>query len=76
MGDFLFQISNQTVYTIRRFFDKCGELIKTDGVMIIYSGEKGILKKYLRLHKEYTLVSEILMDSKEDGNVYIIKKTV
>ena len=59
-----------------RFFDKCGELIKTDGVMIIYSGEKGILKKYLRLHKEYTLFSEILMDSKEDGNVYIIKKTV
>ena len=48
--------------------------MKDNGVMIIYSCEKGILKKYIRLHKEYTLISEILMDSKDDGTVYIIKK--
>ena len=57
-----------------RFFEKAGELMKDNGVMIIYSCEKGILKKYIRLHKEYTLISEILMDSKDDGTVYIIKK--
>ena len=57
-----------------RFFEKSGELLKKDGIMIIYSTEKGILKKYIRLHKEFTIVSEVLMDTKDDGNIYIIKK--
>ena len=57
-----------------RFFEKSGELLKKDGIMVIYSTEKGILKKYIRLHKEFTLISEVLMDTKDDGNIYIIKK--
>ena len=58
----------------RRFFDKSGELLKKNGLIIVYSEERGILMKQLRLHKEFGMVYEHLMDSKEDFYVYVMEK--
>lgn len=59
----------------RRFFEKSFGLLKKDGIIIMYSAEMGIIKKYLRLHGGYELINSILMDAKKDGRIYIIRKT-
>lgn len=58
----------------RRFFDKAGEVLKEEGVIILVSEEMGIIKKYLRLNKKFRLINEIPFNSKENINIYIIMK--
>lgn len=58
----------------RRFFDKSNEILRDNGLMILASGEKGIIKKYLRLHSEYELIDEKVFSTKEEINLYIIRK--
>lgn len=58
----------------RRFFDKAGEVLKEEGVIILVSEEMGIIKKYLRLNKKFRLINELPFNSKENINIYIIMK--
>lgn len=58
-----------------RFFDKAKEILAPDATVIIYSNETGFVKKQLRLHKNYKLISETNMIKKTDFNLYIIKYT-
>lgn len=58
----------------KRFWAKSDELLKDDGVIIMVSGEMGLVKKYIRLMKKYRLVLECPLGSKDDSCVYVIKK--
>lgn len=60
----------------RRFFEKSSSLLRNNGLIICVSNEMGILKKQVRLHREFEVISEIVYDSKEGIYVFIIKKQV
>jgi tRNA G10 N-methylase Trm11 len=57
------------------FFRKSKEILKRDGVIIMYTNEIGFVKKHLRLNKEYKLMQETCMQTKNDFNLVIIKYT-
>ena len=52
------------------FFRKAVQLLKKDGIMMLYTNEIGHVKKQLRLHREYTLLQETMMQEK--GEYYLI----
>lgn len=56
----------------RRFFQKAGGLLKADGIMVLYSDQDGLIKKQIRLQKEWKLINEYDMDEVERFSVYII----
>lgn len=56
-----------------RFFDKTESILKSGGVIIMYSGEKNLIKKHLRLNKKYKLLREFVFNEKEDKNVFVIE---
>ena len=58
-----------------RFFEKSRTHLKNRGIMILYSGEKNIIKKYLRLLPEYKLLREFPMNSREGTGVFVIEYT-
>ena len=55
-----------------RFFKKTKEILKKQGVMIIYSGEKNLIKKHLRLNSNFKLFREFTMNEKEENYIFII----
>ncbi len=56
-------------------FLKCSEgHLKDGGIMIVYSSEKNLLKKHLRLNGSYKLLREFPMDSRGDAGVYVLMK--
>lgn len=59
----------------RRFFRKSKELLAAQGIIIMYSGEKDFVKKYLRFERDMKLVQEFLIDRREDTYVFIIELT-
>lgn len=56
-----------------RFFAKTESILKSGGVIIMYSGEKNLIKKHLRLNKNYKLLREFVFNEKEDKNVFVIE---
>lgn len=56
----------------QRFFQKAQEVLKPDGIMILYSNEKGYIKKQIRLNESWKLLKEICMNEKEGFSIYII----
>ena len=58
------------------FFYKSKEHLHNGGIVVISSNEVGFIKKYLRLHKEYRLLKEFLLDQKQDIHEYILKYQV
>lgn len=52
------------------FFGKALTHLKDDGVIVMYTGELGFVKKQLRLHREYHLLQETLMQTK--GEFYLL----
>ena len=58
----------------RKFFRKASEVLKVGGVMILYSNEKGYIKKQLRLREEWKMLKEFCLNEKEEFSVYIIMK--
>ena len=54
------------------FFEKSLKLLTGDGVIIMYSNENGFVKKQLRIHKEYHLLSEYVIREKEGYYLFII----
>jgi 23S rRNA G2445 N2-methylase RlmL len=57
------------------FFRKSKEILKKDAVIIMYTNEMSFVKKHLRLNKEYKLMQETCMQTKNDFNLVIIKYT-
>lgn len=55
------------------FFRKAKEILKADAVIIMYTNEMGFVKKQLRLNKEYELLEEICMQTKNDFNLVIMR---
>ncbi len=55
-----------------KFFEQSQKLIVAEGVLIMLSTEESIMKKQLRLHKDFQLVRQIPMRGME--NIFIIKK--
>ena len=55
------------------FLDKCAELLNEDGLIIMISKEKNLIKKQLRLSDKFSLLREFSFNSKENLNIYIIK---
>lgn len=57
-----------------RFFTKSLEILKKDGLIIMYSNEKGLVKKHLRLQPGFKLLREFSFYEKEGYSVFIIAK--
>lgn len=55
-----------------KFFEKAEEVLKPEGVMILYSNEKGHIKKELRFREGWKLLSEFCLNEKEDFSVFVI----
>lgn len=58
------------------FFEKAVELLKQEGMIIMYSNEKGFIKKQIRLNGRLKLLKEYCLDEKEDFALYIIMLSV
>ena len=56
-----------------KFFRKSKEILRDGAVVILYSNEEGFIKKQLRLTKEYRLLAEHCIRSKEHFYLYIIQ---
>ena len=56
----------------QRFFEKAEEVLRKDGIMILYSNEKGYIKKQMRLNENWKLLNEFCMNEKEEFFVYVI----
>lgn len=56
------------------FFEKSETILKKDGLIILYSNEKGLVKKYLRLSSAFKLVREFAFHEKEGYSVFVIVK--
>ncbi len=55
-----------------RFFEKAASLLREQGVIVMYSGENGFVKKYLRLRKDFYLKKEYCIREKEGYYLFII----
>lgn len=55
-----------------RFFDKALEILRKNGVIIMYTQEVGFVKKQLRLRGEYTLRQEYCMQDKKGFYLLVI----
>lgn len=56
----------------RQFFDKSVRLLAPGGVLVLYSGEEGFIKKQLRLHDRLKLKQEYPIRRKDGYMLYII----
>lgn len=52
------------------FFRKARDVLTDKGIVVMYTNEVGFVKKQLRLHKEYRLLQETLMQKK--GEFYLL----
>lgn len=55
------------------FFDKAKTILTKDAVVVMYTNEIGFVKKQLRLHKEFELVQETCMQTKNEFYLLIMK---
>ncbi len=58
----------------RRFLSYSEGMLRDKGVMIIYSCEKNLLKKHLRLNGSYKLLREFTIDARGGAGVYVLVK--
>lgn len=54
------------------FFKKTESILKKYGIMVLYSGEKNIIKKYLRLNDNFKLLREFVINEREENFAFII----
>ncbi len=55
------------------FFEKSAEILKRDGILVMYSNEAGFVKKHLRLRGEYRLLQEYCIREKEHFYLFVIQ---
>ena len=58
----------------RRFFEKSAEHLTENGRIVMYSGEMGLVKKYLRLQGTYRLLKEFCILVKRGMYLFILEK--
>ncbi|MCD8156620.1 MAG: HEAT repeat domain-containing protein [Clostridiales bacterium] len=58
----------------RRFFERSWELLAEKGRVICYSGEMGLVKKYLRITGKFRLLREICVLEKSGMYLFILEK--
>lgn len=58
----------------RRFFEKSLELLADHGHIIMFSNQMGLVKKYLRLRKEYRLLKEIEIQKKAGSFLFVLER--
>lgn len=56
----------------RRFFHKAQEHLANQGIIIMYTNEMGLVKKQLRINKQFTLLQETCMQKKNEFYLLII----
>lgn len=56
------------------FFDKAEDVLRQGGIMVLYSNEKGFIKKQLRLRDEWKLLNEFCLNEKEDFTAFVIRR--
>ena len=56
-----------------RFFEKASQLLKQDGIVIMYSNESGFVKKQLRLRNDFSLKNEYCIREKSGYYLFIIR---
>jgi tRNA G10 N-methylase Trm11 len=56
-----------------RFFEKSSQLLKRDGIIIMYSNESGFVKKQLRLRNDFSLKDEYCIRQKSGYYLFIIR---
>ncbi|MBQ8040796.1 MAG: methyltransferase, partial [Lachnospiraceae bacterium] len=56
-----------------KFFQKAKSILKDDAIIVMYTNEMGFVKKQLRLNKEYELLQETCMQTKNDFNLVVMK---
>lgn len=54
------------------FFERSRQILAPGGVMILYTGEEGFVKKQLRLQTDYRLMKEVCVREKDHTYLYII----
>lgn len=64
----------ETDFLYRRFFEKSGELLADHGRVIMYSGEMGLVKKYLRLQESFRLLKEFCILEKRGMYLFVLEK--
>lgn len=55
------------------FFEKSAEILKSNGIIVMYSNEEGFVKKQLRLRGEYRLLQEHCIREKDHFYLYVIQ---
>lgn len=58
----------------KNFFEKAGQLLNENGIILMYSNEKNFVKKYIRIRNEFTMLQEYSMDEKDRYYLFIIQK--
>ncbi len=58
----------------RDFFEKAAELLVEEGIILMYSNEKNLVKKYMRIRKDFSMLQEYSMDEKDIYYLFIIRK--
>ncbi len=64
----------ETDLLYRRFFEKSAELLTDSGRIVMYSGEMGLVKKYLRLQGRFRLLKEFCILEKRGMYLFILEK--
>ena len=55
-----------------RFFKRTETILKKGGIIIMYSDEKNIIKKHMRLNENYKLLREFVFNEKEERYVFVL----
>jgi hypothetical protein len=55
-----------------RFFRKAGTHLTDSGIILCYSREMGLVKKQLRIQKEYRLIAEYEINARSGRRFYVI----
>lgn len=58
----------------QKFFVQAECLLKPGGILILYSNEKGYIRKQIRLQGNFKLMQEYPMDQKDNFSLFIMKK--
>ncbi len=61
------------MYLYRRFLDKSREVLKKSAILLIYTTVPEILQDSLKVHHEYQVLNEFIMNEREGSICYIIK---
>lgn len=56
------------------FFNRIGQFLKPESILVMYTNEMGFVKKQLRLHREFSMVQEYMIRKTDEFYLYIIRK--